>query len=173
MLPRLVSTLALILALAFAACGGSDDGDTTTGAADAPSAPAVPGNADPADVQVIDSWARALDRNDIEAAAGYFALPSSTLNGIPLQIRTKADARAFNRSLPCGARLVRATANGGFTIATFRLTERPGPGSCGSGAGNKAATAFAIDGGEITDWRRVPVPGEGGGGATQAPGEST
>jgi hypothetical protein len=166
---RLSSLLALgITAMALTACNGDDDATTTsTGAATS----SVPGNADPAEVEVIDAWVRALDRGDNDAAADYFAIPSSTLNGILLEIRDRHDALRFNRSLPCGAHLIRAVAHGGYTIATFRLDERPGPGSCGAGTGDKAATAFAIEDGKITDWRRVPVPG-GGGGASQAQGES-
>jgi limonene-1,2-epoxide hydrolase len=161
------SLLALaITAVAFTACNG-DDSPTTTRTEPAAT---VPGNADPADVEVIDAWVRALDRGDNDAAADYFAIPSSTLNGILLEIRDRHDALRFNRSLPCGAHLIRAVAHAGFTIATFRLDERPGPGSCGAGTGDKAATAFAIEDGKITDWRRVPVPG--GGGATPAQGES-
>jgi limonene-1,2-epoxide hydrolase len=168
---RLSPLLASVtIALALTACNG-DESSSTTGA-DTTTGSSIPGNADPTDVEVIDAWVRALDRNDIDAAAGYFAIPSSTLNGIPLEIRTRADARRFNSSLPCGAHLVRADSHAAFTIATFRLSERPGPGSCGSGVGNKAATAFAIEDGKITDWRRVPVPG-GGGGAVPAQGEST
>jgi hypothetical protein len=158
---RLSSLLALgITALALAACNDESSSTTTNSGA-----PSVPGNADPAEVEVIDAWVRALDRGDNDAAADYFAIPSSTLNGILLEIRDRHDALRFNRSLPCGAHLIRAVAHGGYTVATFRLDERPGPGSCGAGTGDKAATAFAIEDGKITDWRRVPVPGEG----SQAP----
>jgi hypothetical protein len=166
--PRVAATLAMALALVCAGCGG--DGGSSTSAGDTAAA-SVPGGADPGDVQVIDAWARALARGDIEAAARYFALPSTTENGIPLDIQSPDDARRFNRSLPCGARLVHASTRGDLTIATFRLIERPGPGTCGSGVGAKAATAFAIDHGKIADWRRVPVPGANGG--TRAPSQTT
>jgi hypothetical protein len=43
----------------------------------------------------------------------------------------------------------------GFFIATFRLTERPGPGECGSGTGETARTAFRVRDDHITDWLRV------------------
>jgi hypothetical protein len=45
-------------------------------------------------------------------------------------------------------------------IATFRLTERPGPGRCGAGTGELARTAFRIAGGEIVEWLRVPTSTE-------------
>jgi limonene-1,2-epoxide hydrolase len=122
---------------------------------------AVPGGADPADIGVIDAWVSALARGDVAAAAGHFAIPSVAQNGPVLaQIESRADARRFNRSLPCGAELIRAEPARGFTVATFRLTERPGPGSCGSGTGEAAATAFAIEHGKIVEWRRVEL-GEG------------
>jgi hypothetical protein len=132
----------------------------------------VPGGADPTAVRVIDEWAKALDRGDIDAAARYFAIPSSAENGAIVQIQSLEDARRFNSSLPCGARLVKALPHAGYTIATFRLTERPGPGRCGGGTGGKAATAFFIKDGHIADWQRVASPQERKGGGAPAPQSS-
>ena len=70
---------------------------------------------------------------------------------------------------PAAPRLVGAETAGQFTTATFRLTERPGPGTCGSGAGELAKTSFVIRDREIVQWRRVGT-GAGGG---QAPRQST
>src|SRR5206468_3837552 len=122
----------------------------------------VAGNADPADVHVIDAWVTALRHGDVDAAARYFAIPSVAENGpILLHIHSLDDARRFNQSLPCGARLVRAETQGEFTTATFRLTERPGPGTCGPGTGGTAKTSFVIHGGKIAEWRRVGASGGG------------
>jgi hypothetical protein len=156
----------LVLALAVAGCGsGSGGGLTIHGQSDTDS---VPGNADPADVAVIQNWTAALDQGDIKGAAGYFALPSVTENGPQLlQITDRAEARLFNASLPCGARLIQATDEGDFTVATFRLTERPGPGTCGTGVGHTAQTQFVIKDGLIKEWRRVGI------GGPQAPSAST
>jgi hypothetical protein len=97
-----------------------------------------------------------LAAGDVEGAAGFFAIPSVAENGgIVVEIESRGDARLFNASLPCGAELTRADDDGEFTVATFRLTERPGPGSCGAGVGMTASTAFVIQGGEIVEWRRV------------------
>jgi hypothetical protein len=146
---------AALLALAMVMVGGCDSGDDS-GTAIAP----VPGGADPADVQVIDDWAKALTDGDIDRAASYFAIPSLTQNAGPkLEIADANDARAFNASLPCGAELVEARPKNQFVIATFRLTERPGPGTCGSGKGHEAMTAFEIDDdGKIRQWIRVVEP---------------
>ena len=47
-----------------------------------------------------------------------------------------------------------------FMIVTFTLIERPGKGSCGTGAGQTARTAFRVRDGLITDWLRVPDEAE-------------
>ena len=156
--------VALLLALAstaLAACGGSEEDQTT-----------IPGGADPAAVAVIDDWAQTLNEGDVDGAAEFFALPSIAQNGPTLRINDIEDARLFNSSLPCGAILEEAVTDEGFTIATFELTERPGPGTCGSGTGAEAKTAFKIEDGKITEWRRVVDEGEDTG-PPQAPSSST
>jgi len=135
----------LLIAFAVAGCGGG--GSQSRRAAlhterDAPS--------------VIRAWADTLRRGDIRGASEFFALPSIVSNGTPpIELHTRADARLFNASLPCGARLIKTTSSGRFTTATFRLTERPGPGTCGSGTGLLARTTFVIRNGKIEQWRRV------------------
>jgi hypothetical protein len=107
---------------------------------------------------VIRDWARALTAGEIEKAASYFALPAIVENGTPpVRITTRAQARAFNELLPCGARLVMTSRHGAFIFATFRLTNRVG-GGCGAGNGALAATAFLIRNGKIAEWRRLPNP---------------
>ena len=133
-----------------------------------------PGGADPKQVEVIDDWAGALADGDVEKAASYFAIPSTVANGTePVRIHDRHDAETFNESLPCGAELIDAQGHAGFILATFELKERPGPGRCGTGTGEKAGTAFRIEDGEIAEWRRIPVPGEGedGGGAEPLPSD--
>jgi hypothetical protein len=140
--------------LALAGCGGSG-GDSD------PVSTEIPGGADPAQVEVIDRWARALTAGDVDAAAELFAIPSVAQNGPTFEIADRDDARLFNASLPCGAELVEARPEGELTIATFELTERPGPGGCGTGVGAEASTAFRIADGEIVEWRRVAADGDG------------
>jgi hypothetical protein len=140
----------------------SEDETTTT----------VAGDADPAAVAVIDDWAQTLSEGDVDGAAGFFAIPSIAVNGLTLRIEDVADARRFNASLPCGATLKEAVAEGDLTIATFELTERPGPGTCGSGTGAEARTAFRIENGKITEWRRVAAGPGGSEDARPAPSSS-
>jgi hypothetical protein len=132
------------------ACGGGDDEPAAE----------IPGDADPEDVRVIDEWARTLASGDVEGAAAFFAIPSVAENGILYAIEDEDDALRFNASLPCGAELIAAETEGEFTTATFRLTERPGRGTCGDGTGETAQTTFVIDGSKIVEWRRVGLPGE-------------
>ena len=121
---------------------------------------------------MIDEWAKALASGDVDAAAAFFAIPSVAENGpILVEISDVGDARLFNASLPCGAELIEAITEGDSTVATFRLTERPGPGTCGEGTGGTAQTAFGIEDGKITQWRRVGSSrGTGTGRASARPG---
>jgi len=146
--------IAILLAAAALIGCGSDEGDQTiAGEAEAEE---IPGGADPEEARVISEWSTALREGDVQAAADYFKVPSSAQNGTPpLRLRTRKDVIAFNRALPCGAELIRAEDDGRFTLATFELTERPGPGACGPGTGSTAKTAFVIEDGLITDWIRA------------------
>lgn len=143
MATRAIAATALS-ALALAACDESGD------------EAAVPGGADPDAVDVIRDWADQLRAGDVEAAAYRFEIPATVQNGTPpLRLTDRDQLVAFNESLPCGAVLTEAERSGQFTIATFELTERPGPGECGPGVGETARTAFVIHDGRIAEWRRV------------------
>jgi hypothetical protein len=158
------SLAATLIALCLAGCGGSGD-TSTTGASTAD----VPGGADPADVQVIEGWVNALRRGDIDAAAGYFAIPSVAENGAIIHIHSSDQAKLFNAALPCGAKLIRAVSAGKFTTGTFKLSERRGPGAgCGLGVGGTAQTSFVIRDGKIVEWRRVGLAGAGGSAPSQS-----
>jgi hypothetical protein len=171
MIARMRPTLSLACAgsaLALAACGGGGDGGgdgdgdryklTTPGVKEERERPPAPApEVDAADVRVVRAWADTLRRGDIRGASRYFSLPSVVSNGTaPIKLETRAEVRFFNRTLPCGARVIATEpAANGFFIATFRLTERPGRGSCGSGTGATARTAFRVRDEHITDWLRV------------------
>jgi hypothetical protein len=138
-----------LTALALAACG------TEKAAEPEQPAPAR----EPSAAGVIRAWADALRGGDVERAARFFALPSLVSNGTPpITLRSRADVRLFNESLPCGAVLERTYRQGRYTAAVFRLTERPGRGRCGTGTGAHARTAFIVRGGKIRQWRRLAEP---------------
>jgi hypothetical protein len=142
--------MATTAVVALAGCGSDSDDEGT-----------IPGGADPDEVEVIKEWADELRAGDVLAASERFAIPSVVQNGTPpIELADRGEVQAFNRSLPCGAKLTEATDSGRYTIATFELTERPGPGECGDGVGETARTAFVIEDGLITQWRRVvDLPG--------------
>jgi hypothetical protein len=159
--------LVCVVALGLAACGSSP-GRPPAPSPRATASPAPGGDASGAarepvtavESAVIRGWSTSLRRGNVARAARYFALPAVIANGSPpLRMETAAQARAFNRALPCGAKVVRLKRDAGHrVIATFRLTERPGPGRCGSGVGALARTAFLVDKGHIVQWLRVADP---------------
>jgi hypothetical protein len=164
---RVRSVLLAAAATALAASGCGNDKVAPTGggggASTAPAPPAAPDveetrrAADPAAVGVIRGWTDAQRASDVDRATSYFAVPAIVQNGTPpLELPTRAAVRSFNASLPCGAVLVRTSAGTqtGFTVATFRLVNRPGE-RC-DGTGHEARTAFQIQGGKIHAWLRIP-----------------
>ena len=155
----------LLVVLLLFGCDGDDEPASNE---DGSPPGEIAGDAEAADVRVIEEWANTLRHGDVAEAARFFAIPSVAENGPTLiRIESITDARVFNASLPCGARLIGAEDEGEFTVATFRLTERPGPGVCGLGTGGTAQTAFVIEGAKIAEWRRVDAGGE------EAPSRST
>jgi hypothetical protein len=142
----LVGATALVALVGCGSSGDKENGQSTT----------VAGSAQPSHVQVIRQWADELRAGNVADASERFSVPSVVQNGTaPLTLTARSQVEAFNQSLPCGARLTAAVESGRYTIATFKLTERPGPGHCGDGVGEEAKTAFVIENGLITQWRRV------------------
>ena len=173
----LLGSAAAVLA---AGCGGggakSTSPGTTGGATTAPSQPSGPipeetgRPADPAAVRVIRGWTDAQRASDVDRATSYFALPAVVQNGSPPeQLPSRAAVRDFNASLPCGAVLLRTSAatQPGFTVATFRLVDRPGQ-RC-DGTGNQARTAFGVRAGKIQAWVRISDRPQGGGSPSPQP----
>lgn len=158
---RIATIAAVLVAAAASACGSSNDErhELRTPGVDDGEVPVREPSA--SEVAVIRGWSDALRAGRVTEAAGYFAPPVTVYDGTnPTRgLSDRAAVEQFNRGLPCGARLidVRRGANA-FVIATFRLTERPGPGTCGSGTGERAATAFLIRDRLIVQWLRVAVP---------------
>jgi hypothetical protein len=171
---RRLAWLAPVLVLGLSACGSMSDSDrfslTTPGTDDlrvreVGPEPEPPKRGKPtrAEVGVIRAWANALRAGRVNQAARFFAVPTTVLDGTnPQRTLPDLDAiRAFNRGLPCGAKLVGTTrGEGSYVVATFRLTERrgPRPGPCGAGVGHLADTAFLIKKRHIVSWLRQPDP---------------
>lgn len=169
---RLRSWIAPLLTLGLVGCGSMSDSERfslTTPGTDDIVVREVEGSAKPppkkptrTEVRVIRGWADALRAGQVNRAAAFFAIPAHVLDGTnPLRRLPNLNAvREFNRGLPCGAQLVEAVrGRGKFVIATFRLTDREGPGGgpC-TGAGNRARTAFLIENRHIVQWLREPDP---------------
>jgi hypothetical protein len=163
---------ALATALTLAACGGSSAGHSTRPRAQTVSPPQTqqgrpaqrPSNppglhkATPESVAVINGWADSLRAGHVKKAATYFSLPLIVQNAGPaVRLTTRNEVLSFNRTLPCGAHVVKTVAGERYTVATFVLTERPGSAGCGA-TGELAATAFLLRHGRISEWRRVLVP---------------
>ena len=159
------------LLLAAAGCGGggavSRSGPAATTPVRPPATarpPALPagvprsadGPAEAAATRTIRRWTDALRAGRVRRAAAFWGTPARVQNGTPvIVLRTHDDVLLFNDSLSCGAVLTGTGAAGGYTIATFRLTERPG-GACGGGVGARARTAIRVRGGRIVAWYRLP-----------------
>jgi len=184
------------LGLTVAACGASEPdriGLRTPGAktghvpaaplaTPAPTATATPEpkRVTRAEERVIRGWSDALRHGRVAAASRYFSVPSAVSNLGPgwMLLETQSDVETFNAGLPCGAKLLetRRSDQQGFVVGIFRLTERPGRGTCGTGTGAKAAVAFSIQRRHITRWVRAdsevakPTPAPT---ATATPAEPT
>jgi hypothetical protein len=181
---RSLSLIALCGALA--ACGGSNTdrfdlktpgAHTGVGPVVTLAPPAATATAGPAaakdkvtkeEKRVIRAWSEQLRHGHVAKASSYFAVPTKVSNPTDAVLHTRAAVKAFNRLLPCGAKLL-STQRGDahLVIATFQLTDRPG-GACGSGAGQLAAVAFQVKRHHITQWLRrddavdpavTPTPG--------------
>jgi hypothetical protein len=150
-----------VLALAVSACGSKDPLDLHTPGVTPQSGRVTPApRTEPVtrdEVAVIRGWSDELRRGHVAAASRYFSIPTVVANGTPpVSLRGRAQVRTFNRTLPCGAKLMRwRRAANHFVIATFMLTDRPG-GDCGAGTGNPASVAFLIKRHHISEWLRVP-----------------
>jgi hypothetical protein len=170
---RRSSWIAPLVALGLAGCGSMSDSErfslTTPGTDDlivrevgGGKEKPVPKKPTRGEVRVIRGWVDALRAGRVNEAAGFFAVPARVLDGTnaPRELPDLRAVRAFNRGLPCGAQLVDTErGEGRLVIATFRLTERSGPGARPCGAvGNLAATAFLIEDRHIVQWLRGPDP---------------
>jgi limonene-1,2-epoxide hydrolase len=103
----------------------------------------------------VRAWSRALNAGDNAAAAELFA-PGARIEqaGVRLTVRTRADAVAWNRSLPCSGRIVALEVDGDSATATFVLGDRATSRCDGPGA--RVAALFRVRDGKIVLFRQLP-----------------
>ena len=166
---RLAPAVCALVLVAGCGGGGSDKDRfnlTTPKAATPERTPTPderPASGDPvteAEKRIIRGWSDALRHGDVDKAVSYWAVPSIAANGNqPVRLLTRRAVRAWNESLPCGAKLVSVKRDANYVLATFKLTNRRGvPQGCGVGVGNRARTAFLLRDGKIAQWIRAPGP---------------
>ena len=133
-MPR--ATVWLIAGLLTVGCGGGDEPDPRS------------------DARLVKGWVAALARDDFERAASYFAPGAVIKQSERFRLEDKADAEAFNRSLPCRSRVTRVEDEGEASVATFRLRPRPGapPRACNS----VVQVRFRAKDGKFVVWVQLP-----------------
>jgi hypothetical protein len=137
--------LALAALVLLAGCGDDDDPDL------APLPPPQQRGAE-YEKRVIRGWLLALQRDDFDGAAHFFARGALIDQGEPYRLRGPSAARIFNASLPCRADLAGVEDEPGpRSLASFRL--RAGPGGPCSGI---VRVRFTIRKGKFTAWRQLP-----------------
>jgi limonene-1,2-epoxide hydrolase len=106
----------------------------------------------PADV--VRAWSAALNRSDDAGAGTLFARNAEIVQGgMVATLRTAADAKEFNHSLPCSGRITKLDVRDDFVTATFALGERPGH-TCDA-PGATATAVFRVRDGKIVLWHQT------------------
>ena len=140
--------MVLLTAVALAGCGGGGGDDEP-----AATAPARPGG-EGAEAKAIRAWITVLNAGNVEQAADFFAPGAIVEQGRLARLRSHADAVAFNRALPCRAKVTDIEDEGKTWLAAFKL--RPGPGSPASCGGDGVRVRFRFRGGKFSEWRQLP-----------------
>ena len=86
------------------------------------------------------------------AAASFFAPGAIVEQAREFRLPDQKAAIAFNRSLPCRARVTDVEDDGATVLAAFNLRDGPG-GSCDGGT---ARVRFRFKAGKFTEWRQLP-----------------
>ena len=137
----------LVLLGLVAGCGGGDEDGGK---------PTPPPAGEQSAEDVIRGWNKAVNAGEHERAADLFALDAVVEQAeVEIRLETRADAVAFNDSLPCRADVTEIRPEGRATVANFSLREGA-DGECGDGG--TASVKFVIRDGKIREWRQLPPP---------------
>jgi hypothetical protein len=103
---------------------------------------------------VVRAWSLALNRSEDADAAALFAPEAEIVQGgVTATLRTRAQAEAFNRSLPCSGRITKLETRDEFVTATFALGHRPGHQCDAPGA--RATAVFRVRHEKIVLWHQL------------------
>lgn len=112
------------------------------------------GGGAPGSEEVLRSWSAAVNAGDFDRAAGLFAPGAEVVQGSRLLVfESAAEARRWNESLPCRARIIRATESGATVSASFLLRDRP-DGACDA-PGAVARVVVRVEDGKIVLWHQL------------------
>ena len=103
---------------------------------------------------VVRGWLRALTAGQNARAAGFFDPPVIWSQTETVELSSPEQVLAYNKRLPCGARLEDVQSDGRYLVATVRLRQRPGA-RCRD-VGELLRVAFVVRGGKFTELRQVP-----------------
>ncbi len=131
-----IAVALLLAAAALAGCGGSDEG--------------------PDHEQAVRDWIEALNDERYERAASFFADGAIVVQTREIRLEDRGDAIAFNRSLPCKARVTDFEDEGDTLLAAFRLRG----GSAGGCDGGSARVRFRFRDGKFSEWRQLAEPAQ-------------
>lgn len=150
---RAAAAAAVVL---IAGCGG--------GSGPAPQPKPRPAPHASAGEAVIRAWTKSVYHGEYEKAARLFAKRAIIQQGVSFVLTSRAQAIAFNRSLPCRAKVTGIEREPhGVLLASFDLF--PGrDGRCPEGG--SARVRFMIRRGKIETWHQLPE-------APPAPGQTT
>ena len=124
----------VVAAVVVAGCGSSDE--------------------TPDEQHVVRDWIEALNAEDHERAASFFANGAIVEQSREFKLEDRSDAIAFNRSLPCDASVTDVDDEGDTLLVAFRLRG----GSEGGCDGGSARVRFRFRDGKFSEWRQLPEP---------------
>ena len=153
---RLLLPILLATTVGLAGCSLSDDGDESVvpNGGGEQSESRADGEA-----KAIRAWSAALNDEDYERAASYFAEDAIVEQTEEVRLPDRDAAVAFNRSLPCKADVTDVEDEGDTVLAAFRLRG----GAAGGCDGGTARVRFRFEDGKFSEWRQLaePPPADG------------